>query len=123
MANILVVDDEPSLLQLVIMILKQNGHTVLSASSGVEALMLYSSYRSEVHLVLTDVQMPGMDGIELARRLRALNPSVKIVLMSGFVPDDIELPKDLQLLSKPFPPNLLVAVVDQTLAAETYRGS
>jgi CheY-like chemotaxis protein len=123
MANVLVVDDEPSLLRLVIMILKENGHTVLSASSGVEALMLYSSYRSEIHLVLTDVQMPGMNGIELARRLRALNPSVKIVLMSGFVPDDIELPKDLQLLSKPFPPNRLVSVVDQTLAAETYRGS
>ena len=123
MANILVVDDEPGLLQFVGMILKQNGHTVLSASSGVEALMLYSSYRSEIHLVLTDVQMPGMNGIELAERLRAVHPTVKVVLMSGFVPDDIEVPKDLQLLTKPFLPDRLVAAVEQTLAAETYRGS
>jgi CheY-like chemotaxis protein len=122
MANILVVDDEPSLLQFVGMILKQNGYTVLSASSGIEALMLYSSYRSEIHLVLTDVQMPGMNGIELAERLRALHPTIKIVLMSGFVPDDIEVPKDLQLLTKPFLPDRLVTAVEQTLAAETCRG-
>jgi CheY-like chemotaxis protein len=123
MANILVVDDEPSLLQFVVMILTQNGHTIISATNGIEALMVYSSYRSEVHLVLTDVLMPGMNGIELAERLRALHPAVKIVLMSGFVPDDIKVPKDLQLITKPFLPDQLVAAVEQTLAAMTHRGS
>jgi CheY-like chemotaxis protein len=123
MANILVVDDDPSILQLVIVILTENGHTVLSASTGLEALMLYSSYRREVHLVLTDILMPGMDGIELAKRLRAINPTVKIMLMSGFVPDDIEIPKSLQLLKKPFLPDWLVAAVDQILATEIYRDS
>jgi CheY-like chemotaxis protein len=117
MANVLVVDDEPSLLQLVVMILKQNGHTVLSASNGVEALMVYSSYRSNLQLVLTDVVMPGMNGIELAERFRAVDPSIRILLMSGFVPDDLEVPKDLPLLKKPFQPEGLVEAVKQTLAA------
>lgn len=117
MANILVVDDEPALLQLVTMVLKQNGHTVLSASSGVEALMLYSSYQSKVDLVLTDIMMPGMNGIELAARFRALNPRVRILLMSGFVSDELVVPPDCELLQKPFLPNRLLEVVEQTLDA------
>jgi two-component system cell cycle sensor histidine kinase/response regulator CckA len=116
MANVLVVDDEPNLLQLVVMILKQNGHTVLSASNGVEALMVYSSYHSKFDLVLTDVMMPGMNGIELVERFRAIDSSIRILLMSGFVPDDIELPQDLPFLKKPFPPDRLMAAVEQTLA-------
>jgi CheY-like chemotaxis protein len=115
MANVLVVDDEPSLLQLVAMVLKQNGHTALSASSGVEALMVYSSYRSKVDLVLTDIMMPGMSGIELAARFRALDPTVRILLMSGFVPEDIDVPTDLQVLKKPFPVQRLIEAVEHAL--------
>ena len=116
MAAILVVDDQPDLLGLTAMILKQSGHAVLCASSGVEALMVFSSYRAKIDLVLTDVVMPGMSGVELAARLRALDPLVKILLMSGFVPDDARLPKDLLLLRKPFLPDGLIEAVEQILA-------
>jgi two-component system, cell cycle sensor histidine kinase and response regulator CckA len=116
MASILVVDDEASLVQLVTMILRQSAYTVLSASSGVEALMVYSSYRTEVDLVLTDIMMPGMNGIELAQRIRALKPTVKILLMSGFTPDNIEVPGDLPLLKKPFLPARLIETVEAILA-------
>jgi two-component system, cell cycle sensor histidine kinase and response regulator CckA len=122
MANVLVVDDEPVLLQLVSMILKQNGHAVLSASSGVEALMVYSSYQSRVDLVLSDVMMPGMNGIELAERFRALNPNVKILLMSGYVSGNLELPADIELVKKPFLPNQLIELVEQTLAGRREAG-
>lgn len=117
MASILVVDDETSILQLVTMVLKQRAYTVLSASNGVEALMVYSSYRSEVDLVLTDIMMPGMNGIELAGRIRALDPNVKILLMSGFTPGNIEIPGNLQLLNKPFLPTRLIETVEEILAA------
>jgi len=117
MAGILVVDDDSGLLGLVTMLLKQRGHTVLAASNGVEALMVYSSYRSSIDLVLSDVLMSGMNGVELAERLRAFNPALTILLMSGFVPDDIAIPADLQLIPKPFNPGRLIEVIEEALAA------
>jgi CheY-like chemotaxis protein len=117
MANVLVVDDEPGLLQLIVMVLKQHGHTVLSASNGVEGLMVYSSYHGNIDLVLTDVQMPGMNGIEMAERVRAINPGARILLMSGFVPDNLAVPGEFQLIRKPFMPKQLVEYVAQALAA------
>jgi len=116
MASVLLVDDERSLLDFVSMVLRQAGHDVLSASSGVEALMLYSSYRANIDLVLTDVVMPSMNGVELADRLRALNPEVRILLMSGFVPDEIAVPENVQLLPKPFQPSRLLEAISQSLA-------
>lgn len=116
MATVLLVDDERFLLDFVSMVLQQAGYDVLSASNGVEALMIYSSYKSSIDLVLTDVVMPGMNGVELAERLRALNPTVRILLMSGFVPDNIAVPEGLQLLQKPFQPSRLLEAISQSLA-------
>jgi CheY-like chemotaxis protein len=116
MAGVLVVDDDSALLGLVTMLLQQGGYTVLSTSNGVEALMVYSSYRSSIDLVLSDVLMPGMNGVELAGRLRALNPALPILLMSGFVPDEIAIPEDLQLIPKPFNPSRLVEMIEEALA-------
>jgi CheY-like chemotaxis protein len=116
MASVLLVDDERFLLDFVSMVLRQAGHDVLSASNGVEALMIYSSYRSNIDLVLTDVLMPSMNGVELAGRLRALNPELPILLMSGFIPDEIAVPDNLQLLQKPFQPGQLLEAIRQSLA-------
>jgi two-component system cell cycle sensor histidine kinase/response regulator CckA len=65
MANVLVVDDESAIVQLLTLALNQSGCTVLNASSGVEALMPFSSYRSKIDLLMTDITMPGMNGLEL----------------------------------------------------------
>jgi CheY-like chemotaxis protein len=86
-----------------------------------EALMVYSSYQSKVDLVLTDVVMPGMNGVELANRIRAFDPTIKILLMSGSVPDDIKVPPDLQLLAKPFIPKQLIRIVEQTLEVAPHE--
>ncbi len=83
MATVLVVDDDEGIRQIVALILQQNGHQALLACNGLEALMVYSSYRASFDLVLTDVDMPQMDGIELAARIRAGDPYKKILLMSG----------------------------------------
>jgi CheY-like chemotaxis protein len=121
MASVLLVDDERFLLDFVSMVLRQAGHDVLSASNGVEALMIFSSYRSGIDLVLTDIVMPSMNGVELAGRLRALNPELPILLMSGFVPDDITVPDNLQLLQKPFQPSQLLEAIRQSLATAGQR--
>ena len=97
------------------MILKQKGYEVLAASNGLEGLMVYSSYRSHLDLVLTDVDMPQMNGIELANRIRASDPFKKVLLMSGRTPDDRKAMENFSLLPKPFLPNQLMEAVDHEL--------
>ena len=110
MATVLVVDDDPGMRKLACMILEQKGYVVLSASNGVEALMVYTSYSSRLDLVLvTDVNMPQMGGIELAARIHAMHPSKSIVLMTGSILE--EVPEYCTMLSKPFQPDELTAAV------------
>ncbi len=115
MATVLVVDDDEGIRQIVALILQQRGHETLLACNGLEALMVYSSYRRNFDLVLTDVDMPQMDGIELAARIRARDPYKKILLMSGRASEDDRIPKDYTLISKPFLPNQLLAAIDREL--------
>jgi CheY-like chemotaxis protein len=117
MAAVLVVDDDETVRQFVVMILKQNGHDVLWASNGLEGLMVYSSYRANLDLVLTDVDMPQMNGIELAARIRSRDPSKRILLMSGQASGNQNGPGDCPMLSKPFLPDQLMAAVEIALKA------
>ena len=80
---ILVVDDEAPICRIAERILQQNGYKVLTASNGDEALKIYEERRQEISLVLTDISMPAMDGIELARVLTLTEPNVKIIVSSG----------------------------------------
>jgi CheY-like chemotaxis protein len=116
MATVLVVDDDAGVRQIAAIILEQKGHQILKASNGLEGLMVYSSYRANLDLVLTDIDMPQMNGIELAARIRARDPSKKILLMSGRAPDDCPGADNYPMLSKPFGPDQLMAAVDELLA-------
>ena len=82
---------------------------MLQAGSGEEALVISRLHRGAVHLLLTDVTMPGMKGPELAQRLRAERPQTRVVFMSGY--NDEELsdggPESPVCLQKPFSPQVL----------------
>jgi two-component system cell cycle sensor histidine kinase/response regulator CckA len=117
MATILLVEDDEGVGNIAALTLKQKGYDILPASNGLEALMVYSSYRLKIDLILTDVDMPQMNGLELAARIRARDPSKKILLMSGRAVEDSGNPEDYPMLSKPFLPSQLVAAVDSALEA------
>lgn len=119
MAAVLVVEDNDAVRQLVVMLLEQKGHSVLSASNGLEGLMVYSSYHSRVDLVLTDVDMPQMDGVQLVGRIRARDPFRKILFMSGRATEDSERIGNCPVLSKPFRPDQLLAAVESVLKSQT----
>src|SRR5215471_1069024 len=115
MATVLVVDDDEGVRNLTAIILKMKGHEILTASNGLEALMVYSSYRQKVDLVLTDVDMPQMNGIELAGRIQARDPSKRILLMSGRAGDGSKDAERYPMLPKPFLPDQLTSAVESIL--------
>ena len=81
--TILVVEDQPEVRAFACLSLRQFGYNVLEAADGEEALCLASG-RASIDLLLTDVVMPGMDGVELSKRLLSLRPSVKVIFTSGY---------------------------------------
>ena len=116
--TVLVVEDEPELLGLVARILGEAGFTVLRASGGDEAIAIASSHPGTLHLLLTDIVMPGDDGFTVARKVTALRPEMPVAYMSGYS-DDVHAPEgDRLLLRKPFKPADLLAHVRRALGSE-----
>src|SRR5262249_19742702 len=117
MATVLVVDDDSGIRKLVSTILEMSGHQVLTASNGLEGLMVYSSYHSRLDLVITDIDMPQMNGVELVSRIRAIDPRTNIIVMSGRPLDDLPGLEDCVKLPKPFQLEELRTIVNRELAA------
>jgi CheY-like chemotaxis protein len=124
--TILVVEDEPSILQLSRSLLEEYGYTVLSALSPKEALTLVERHKGEIHLLITDVVMPGMNGRELRDQLSARRPGIKVLFMSGYTADVIAhqgiLEEGIQFLQKPFSMVTLAVKVRKVLD-ETAKGA
>jgi PAS domain S-box-containing protein len=104
--TILVVEDAEMVSNLVKNILTESGYTVLTASNGAEALRVCQEHSEPIHLLLTDVVMPGMSGRELAEKVTLLRPEIKILYMSGHADDTIVhhglLEPGIAFLQKPF---------------------
>ena len=117
--TILVVEDTDDIRKMICQILLQNGYHVLEASNGLEALELCNSYGDAIHLLLTDVVMPRMNGGELAEHLRRLNPRLPMIFMSGYN-DDVVVRRMARLsafLAKPFTSVSLTRKVREVLDA------
>jgi signal transduction histidine kinase/CheY-like chemotaxis protein len=85
---VLVVDDDDYILQAVYIALESYGYSVLLANSGAAAIELFEEHREQIDLVLLDMLMPGMSGEETFRVLRAIRPDVKVLLSTGYAPDE-----------------------------------
>jgi hypothetical protein len=88
--TILVVDDDPDVLSLAVDILEMARYTVLSTADPRHALSLVRTHAEPIHLLLTDVVMPFMNGLQLAAEVQALRPEVKILLMSAYRTKEID---------------------------------
>jgi len=104
--TILICEDSEPVLNLAVEILRSGGYTVLAAGNGEQALRLAKQHDRPIHLLLTDVVMPGMDGKKLADTLTAIMPNLKTLFISGYASDVIArrgvLEEGLELLEKPF---------------------
>jgi two-component system cell cycle sensor histidine kinase/response regulator CckA len=106
--TILVVEDQSALRELVRRVLEQKGYRVLEAPNGEQAVRVAESSARPVHLVITDVVMPGMNARAMAERIRGVWPSVRVLYMSGYHDDDVMLQSlataKVDFLQKPFLP-------------------
>jgi PAS domain S-box-containing protein len=118
--TVLVVDDEPEVRELASEILRRVGYSVLEAADGAGALEAAGRHEGEIHLLVTDMVMPGVSGRDLAERLRALRPGLRVLYISGYVQDAsarAALASDRSaFVAKPFTPGLLTDRVRELLA-------
>jgi two-component system, cell cycle sensor histidine kinase and response regulator CckA len=106
--TVMLVEDEPALRALTKYILSTHGYNVLESSNGLEALELIQSTDGIIDLVLTDVVMPGMGGVELARRLSQVRPNTIIVFMSGYSDVPLDSANSVHIIQKPCAPDDLL---------------
>lgn len=113
--NILIVDDDPLVLKVVAGMLKAVGYSTITAQDGLEALEKYKENPDKVSLVLSDLAMPRMSGLQLAEELLADNPNMKIIIMSGYMQEEPEIDPDefglAAWLEKPMTAARLTAVI------------
>ncbi len=122
--TILVAEDEAALRTMTREMLTRAGYAVIEASGGEEALSLAGSHPGWIHLLLTDVVMPGMSGPELARKLSESRPGVAVVYMSGYMQVGVNqngvLQPGIHLLQKPFTRSGLLLKIREVLAAAEH---
>jgi PAS domain S-box-containing protein len=119
--TVLAVEDDPLVRGVTARALRAGGYQVLEAGGGPEALALVAGMDAPIHLLVTDVVMPGMDGPRLAEELRRQRPELRVLYVSGY-PDEVISGREahaagLQLLAKPFTPGALLARVRSVLDA------
>jgi len=113
----LVVDDDPAVLELTSGFLTDD-HNVLRAVNRKEALQTMKDYKGELSLLLSDFEMPGMSGIELATQLSVERLQLKILLMSGFPRGTLVLNEGWHFLAKPFVPSQMRLLIRSLISPE-----
>ena len=125
--TILLVEDEESLRELTRDLLVQGGYTVLTANSGPQTLEVVHAHQGNIHLLLSDVVLPGIRGPELASKVSASRPEVKVLFMSGYTDYSVGANGELEagrfFLSKPFTRNALLGKVRQVLDTKVLTSS
>ena len=117
--TILIVEDREDVLEFSRDILSQAGYRVLTAESGEQALTVSESYGDKIHMLITDIILPGMNGREIAERISVLRPGIRVLYNSGYTAEVIDrqgvLEKGIQFINKPFSSQELTAKIREIL--------
>lgn len=121
--TILLVEDEDMLRELVSNLLQAKGYRVLTAANGIEALDLFAKAHNEIALVLTDMGLPKMSGLEMVKRIRGASPAMKVILASGYLPAEqkfeVETIGAHEFVEKPYLPDELFRKIRQVIDGHT----
>lgn len=121
--TILLVEDDPAVRSVTRRALNRFGYSVIAADGGREAVKIAAEHPDEIQLLLTDIMMPGMNGVEVADRVIDLRPDIRVFYMSGYADQDLVrqglLKPGARFLQKPFTPHELVERVREILDGPT----
>ncbi len=120
--TILLVEDEEHIRRVAVEVLKALGYQVFEARDGKQAIQLAELYNAPIHLLLTDVIMPQINGRDLAEKIKSLHPETRILFMSGYTDDIISrhgvLEETVNFINKPFTPSVLALKIREILEAK-----
>lgn len=110
---VLIAEDNPAIQEVIKAILASDGYNVLTASDGMEACKMVELYGRTISIVVTDIDMPKVNGIELAKQLKVTNPGLPVLMISGSWTPEIQeqLGPTARFLQKPFDSRVLLAIV------------
>ena len=113
--QILLAEDDPMIRNLIEQFLHSWGYRVFSACNGREAIKFAEDHKYQIDLLVSDVTMPGMDGLELSERLKAKRPRLEVILISGYSQTQFVLQREWKFIQKPFKSHELKAAVEDSL--------
>jgi DNA-binding response OmpR family regulator len=114
--TVLLVEDEPGVRSYVQDVLESNGYRILDAKVGGDAMEIARRYEGQIHLLITDLGLPGMKGTEVIRRFQSLRPGIAVLAMSGYPARfGAEINDAIPLLQKPFTPYVLLNKIREIL--------
>lgn len=119
--TILIVQDDPHELDSVAALLRDGNYNVLRACNGAEAYRQSRDYKNDIHLLLSDFQLEGTSGVDLANKIKAERPRIKVLLMSGFTDGMLALGEGWRFLAKPQVPSLLRELLEEFLNRDPAR--
>jgi two-component system, cell cycle sensor histidine kinase and response regulator CckA len=125
-AHVLVADDEPAVRRFASRVLLSAGFAVHEAADGREALSLITDGPADIDVVVSDVVMPELNGVELMQRLAITHPHIPVLLMSAYTPEDLQgrgIDPPCGMLPKPFAANDLVNLVHHCLGRSFRQGA
>jgi two-component system cell cycle sensor histidine kinase/response regulator CckA len=113
--TVLLVEDDEGIRLLARLALQPHGYFVLAAANGDQALEIGRQYLGAIHILITDIQVPGLRGPDLALRIASLRPGIKVLFISGGIAGHDRLPTRAALLDKPFSIEVLTRTVRKLL--------
>lgn len=117
--TLLVVEDEEMLMTFLLMVLNDKGYTVLTAKDGLSALQVFRKHQENISLILTDLGLPGISGLDVSQQIRQIKPDVQIILATGYLDPEMKsesIKKSInKILAKPYEPKEVLKAIRQVL--------
>jgi two-component system cell cycle sensor histidine kinase/response regulator CckA len=119
LGTVLLVEDEEGIREVTSMLLSHLRYSVICAACGADAIEKYRQHQGSIDVLLTDVVMPGMNGLKLAETLAAIDPDLKIIIMSGYPGEDDAEGTHVPFLQKPFTTDKLAKALREVMENKT----